>query len=114
MLWCFSEEVIGAIFGAGNCSTYHCYKGGPEEPPAGLETAGCPVYSHPAQLVDNRNCVLCMTCDKARAPQLPLKHSLRLSDSLSYFPPVQGRMTSSAAVKVKRVMTYDSASFHSC
>ncbi len=85
----FSEEVIGAIFGAGNCSTYHCYKGGPEEPPAGLETAGCPVYSHPAQLVDNRNCVLCMTCDKARAPQLPLKHSLRLSDSLSYFPPVQ-------------------------
>ncbi|CAL5226760.1 g9613 [Coccomyxa viridis] len=50
---------------SGNCSTYHCYKGGPEEPPAGLETAGCPVYSHPAQLVDNRNCVLCMTCDKA-------------------------------------------------
>ena len=34
----------------GNCSTYHCYKGGPEEPPAGLATAGCPVYSHPAQL----------------------------------------------------------------
>ena len=51
---------------AGNCSTYHCYKGGPEEPPAGLATAGCPVYSHPAQLTDNRNCVLCMTCDKAR------------------------------------------------
>ena len=65
------EELIGC---AGNCSTYHCYKGGPEEPPAGLETAGCPVYSHPAQLVDNRNCVLCMTCDKARPysrPQSP-------------------------------------------
>ncbi|CAL8472261.1 g11803 [Coccomyxa elongata] len=50
---------------SGNCSTYHCYKGGPEEPPAGLETNGCPLYSHPAQLVDNRNCVLCMECDKA-------------------------------------------------
>lgn len=24
------------------------------------------MYSHPAQLVDNRNCVLCMTCDKVR------------------------------------------------
>ena len=31
------------------CSTYHCYKGGPEEAPEGLETNGCPVYSHPAQ-----------------------------------------------------------------
>lgn len=49
---------------AGNCSTYHCYKGGPEEPPAGLETDGCPLYSHPAQLTDNRNCVLCMECNK--------------------------------------------------
>ena len=58
------EKLLSAP--AGNCSTYHCYKGGPEEPPAGLATAGCPVYSHPAQLVDNRNCVLCMTCDKAR------------------------------------------------
>ena len=44
-----------ALF-AGACNTYHCYKGGPEEPPEGQQSAGCPVYSHPAQLVDNRNC----------------------------------------------------------
>ncbi len=41
-------------------------QGGPAEPPEGLETLGCPLYSHPAQLVDNRNCVLCMTCLKVR------------------------------------------------
>ncbi|KAL0019848.1 hypothetical protein WJX79_006536 [Trebouxia sp. C0005] len=50
---------------SGNCSTYTCYKGGPAEPPEGIETGGCPLYSHPAQLSDNRNCVLCMTCLKA-------------------------------------------------
>ncbi|DBB11723.1 TPA: hypothetical protein ACH3X3_005889 [Trebouxia sp. C0006] len=50
---------------SGNCSTYTCYKGGPAEAPEGLETGGCPLYSHPAQLTDNRNCVLCMTCLKA-------------------------------------------------
>src|SRR4051794_23336727 len=59
-----SECQRGCCGGTGNCSTYHCYKGGPEEPPAGLETSGCPLYSHPAQLTDNRNCVLCMECDK--------------------------------------------------
>ena len=37
--------------GAGTCSTYHCYKGGPDEPPEGQETGGCPVYSHPAQVL---------------------------------------------------------------
>ena len=47
------------------CDTYSCYKGGPAEPPEGQETGGCPVYSHPAQLTDNRNCVLCMECLKA-------------------------------------------------
>ncbi|KGF72289.1 ATPase AAA [Neosynechococcus sphagnicola sy1] len=46
------------------CTTYQCYKGGPQKG-EGLETAGCPIYSHPAQLEDNRNCVLCMTCLKA-------------------------------------------------
>ncbi|EDX85164.1 Sigma-54 interaction domain family [Synechococcus sp. PCC 7335] len=46
------------------CNTYHCYKGGPAEG-EGQATGGCPVYSHPAQLSDNRNCVLCMTCLKA-------------------------------------------------
>ncbi|MDS3859495.1 sigma 54-interacting transcriptional regulator [Thermosynechococcaceae cyanobacterium BACA0444] len=46
------------------CSTYQCYKGGPALG-EGLETNGCPLYSHPAQLVDNRDCVLCMTCLQA-------------------------------------------------
>ncbi|MDA0266446.1 MAG: sigma 54-interacting transcriptional regulator [Cyanobacteria bacterium] len=46
------------------CTTYQCYKGGPEKG-EGQETLGCPLYSHPAQLVDNRDCVLCMTCLKA-------------------------------------------------
>ncbi|KAI8465837.1 MAG: cyclic nucleotide-binding protein [Monoraphidium minutum] len=49
---------------SGTCDTYHCYKGGPAEG-EGMDTGGCPVYSHPAQLTDNRNCVLCMTCLKA-------------------------------------------------
>ncbi len=47
-----------------SCTTYQCYKGGPQKG-EGLETGGCPVYSHPAQLQDNRDCVLCMTCLKA-------------------------------------------------
>ena len=46
------------------CTTYQCYKGGPEKG-EGQETDGCPLYSHPAQLQDNRDCVLCMTCLKA-------------------------------------------------
>jgi transcriptional regulator with AAA-type ATPase domain/NAD-dependent dihydropyrimidine dehydrogenase PreA subunit len=46
------------------CTTYQCYKGGPAKG-EGQETNGCPLYSHPAQLVDNRDCVLCMTCLKA-------------------------------------------------
>lgn len=64
------------IVGAHTCSL-HAYtdcvvhvhasllQGGPAVPPEGQETLGCPVYSHPAQLTDNRNCVLCMTCLKA-------------------------------------------------
>ncbi|KAK9840711.1 hypothetical protein WJX84_002965 [Apatococcus fuscideae] len=48
-----------------NCATYHCYKGGPAEPPEGLQTNGCPLHSHPAQLTDNADCVLCMECLKA-------------------------------------------------
>ena len=50
---------------AGNCTTYHCYKGGPAEG-LGQATDGCPLYSHPAHLADNRDCVLCMVCLKAR------------------------------------------------
>ncbi|MBT9316679.1 cyclic nucleotide-binding domain-containing protein [Leptothoe spongobia] len=58
-----------------SCSTYQCYKGGPEKG-EGQETGGCPVYSHPAQLVDNRNCVLCMTCLKA-CPHRSVEFNLR-------------------------------------
>ncbi|MEA5464403.1 cyclic nucleotide-binding domain-containing protein [Leptothoe sp. PORK10 BA2] len=58
-----------------SCSTYQCYKGGPEKG-EGQETLGCPVYSHPAQLVDNRNCVLCMTCLKA-CPHRSVELNLR-------------------------------------
>ncbi|MEL6259934.1 MAG: cyclic nucleotide-binding domain-containing protein [Cyanobacteria bacterium J06626_6] len=57
------------------CHTYHCYKGGPAEG-EGQETGGCPIYSHPAQLVDNRNCVLCMTCLKA-CPHKSVELNLR-------------------------------------
>ncbi len=49
---------------AASCNTYQCYKGGPALG-EGQETNGCPLYSHPAQLNDNRNCVLCMTCLQA-------------------------------------------------
>lgn len=55
---------VNSIIIAGDCTSYHCYKGGPAEG-QGLETAGCPLASHPAQLVDNANCVLCMDCLKA-------------------------------------------------
>ena len=57
---------------AGNCATYHCYKGGPAEPPEGLLTNGCPLHSHPAQLTDNADCVLCMECLKASWSPVPL------------------------------------------
>jgi len=48
----------------GSCSSYACYKGGPAEG-EGMKTTGCPLGIHPANLIDNRNCVLCMTCDQA-------------------------------------------------
>lgn len=57
------------------CSTYQCYKGGPQKG-EGLETGGCPVYSHPAQLEDNKDCVLCMTCLKA-CPHRSVELNLR-------------------------------------
>ncbi|MBE9051890.1 sigma 54-interacting transcriptional regulator [Nostocales cyanobacterium LEGE 11386] len=58
-----------------SCTTYQCYKGGPEKG-EGMETNGCPVYSHPAQLEDNRDCVLCMTCLKA-CPHRSVEFNLR-------------------------------------
>jgi len=60
---------------AATCTTYQCYKGGPEKG-EGMETGGCPVYSHPAQLQDNRDCVLCMTCLKA-CPHRSVELNLR-------------------------------------
>ncbi len=57
------------------CTTYQCYKGGPQKG-EGRETGGCPVYSHPAQLQDNRDCVLCMTCLKA-CPHRSVELNLR-------------------------------------
>jgi len=57
------------------CTTYQCYKGGPQKG-EGLETNGCPLYSHPAQLQDNRDCVLCMTCLKA-CPHRSVELNLR-------------------------------------
>ncbi|MGK7933082.1 MAG: sigma 54-interacting transcriptional regulator [Microcystaceae cyanobacterium] len=57
------------------CNTYQCYKGGSQKG-EGLETNGCPLYSHPAQLNDNRDCVLCMTCLKA-CPHRSIRVNLR-------------------------------------
>lgn len=57
------------------CTTYQCYKGGPQKG-EGMETNGCPLYSHPAQLEDNRDCVLCMTCLKA-CPHRSVELNLR-------------------------------------
>ncbi len=57
------------------CTTYQCYKGGPEKG-EGMATEGCPLYSHPAQLEDNRDCVLCMTCLKA-CPHRSVEFNLR-------------------------------------
>ncbi len=58
-----------------SCTTYQCYKGGPEKG-EGQATGGCPVYSHPAQLQDNKDCVLCMTCLKA-CPHRSVELNLR-------------------------------------
>jgi transcriptional regulator with AAA-type ATPase domain/NAD-dependent dihydropyrimidine dehydrogenase PreA subunit len=58
-----------------SCTTYQCYKGGARKG-EGQETNGCPLYSHPAQLEDNRNCVLCMTCLKA-CPHRSVELNLR-------------------------------------
>ena len=57
------------------CTTYQCYKGGPAKG-EGMETNGCPLYSHPAQLEDNKDCVLCMTCLKA-CPHRSVEFNIR-------------------------------------
>ena len=58
-----------------SCTTFQCYKGGPEKG-EGQATGGCPIYSHPAQLVENKDCVLCMTCLKA-CPHRSVELNLR-------------------------------------
>ncbi len=60
---------------AAECTTYQCYKGGPQKG-EGQTSEGCPLYSHPAQLEDNRDCVLCMTCLKA-CPHRSVELNLR-------------------------------------
>lgn len=74
-----AQQVCGS-----QCHTFGCYKGG-QPPPVtfadalpteGQASAGCPLYSHPAQLQDNRDCILCMTCLKTcpnRSVQLNLR-----------------------------------------
>ncbi|MGD1920797.1 MAG: sigma 54-interacting transcriptional regulator [Pleurocapsa sp.] len=57
------------------CTTYQCYKGGIAKG-EGQETNGCPLYSHPAQLTENRDCILCMTCLKA-CPHRSVEFNLR-------------------------------------
>lgn len=37
-------------------------QGGSPVPPEGQESPGCPLYSHPAHLTDNKDCVLCECC----------------------------------------------------
>ncbi|MEA5419272.1 cyclic nucleotide-binding domain-containing protein [Spirulina sp. CCNP1310] len=74
-----TQQVCGT-----QCSTFGCYQGSDATPvnfadalpTEGQATGGCPLYSHPAQLLDNRDCVLCMTCLKAcpnRSVQLNLR-----------------------------------------
>lgn len=73
------QQVCGS-----QCNTFGCYKGSSVTPITfadalpneGQATEGCPLYSHPAQLQDNRDCMLCMTCLKAcpnRSAQLNLR-----------------------------------------
>jgi polyferredoxin/CRP-like cAMP-binding protein len=73
------QQVCGS-----QCGTFGCFRGSNATPPSfagalpteGQATGGCPLYSHPAQLQDNRDCVLCMTCLKAcphRSVQLNLR-----------------------------------------
>jgi hypothetical protein len=57
---------------ASQCQTFGCYKGSEATtvnfisalPTEGQASDGCPLYSHPAQLQDNRDCMFCMTCLK--------------------------------------------------
>ncbi|PNH01184.1 Nif-specific regulatory protein [Tetrabaena socialis] len=80
---------------SGECTTYNCYKGGPATPPEGLESPGCPLYSHPAQLTDNRNCTMCMECLRA-CPNSSVDVRLRLPGADLW----SGHTTSAAEVSL--------------
>jgi polyferredoxin/CRP-like cAMP-binding protein len=78
-----TQQVCGS-----QCSSFGCYKGSPATPVTfadalpseGQATGGCPLYSHPAQLQDNRDCILCMTCLKA-CPHRSVQVNLRFPAS---------------------------------
>jgi transcriptional regulator with AAA-type ATPase domain len=78
-----TQQVCGS-----QCSTFGCYKGSGATPitfadalpQEGQATGGCPLYSHPAQLPNNRDCVLCMTCLKA-CPNRSVQLNLRFPSS---------------------------------
>lgn len=74
-----TQQVCGS-----QCHSFGCYKGSGATPVTfidalpneGQATEGCPLYSHPNQLQDNRDCMFCMTCLKAcpnRSAQLNLR-----------------------------------------
>lgn len=74
-----SEQVCGS-----QCSTFACRKPTPATPVTfaealpreGQASYGCPLYSVPTQLSNNRDCVLCMECVKScphRSVQLNLR-----------------------------------------
>jgi len=59
----------------GSCTNYGCFKGGPAVD-EGMPTGGCPLATHPAHLIHNRNGVLCLTCAQVcphRSVQLRLR-----------------------------------------
>lgn len=78
-----SQQVCGS-----QCQTFGCYKGSGVTPVLfadalpneGQATGGCPLYSHPAQLQNNRDCTLCMTCLKA-CPNRSVQFNLRFPNS---------------------------------
>lgn len=58
------------------CSSYHCIKGGPAEPPLGLQTSGCPMGAHPGNLGNNTDCIVCFSC-AAACPHSSVEFKLR-------------------------------------
>lgn len=78
-----TQQVCGS-----QCSTFGCYRGSATTPVTfaqallteGQATGGCPLYSHPAQLHNNRDCIMCATCLKA-CPHRSVQVNLRFPAS---------------------------------